>query len=308
MELVADFRLQQSEEFLLVLHQYNRHRYITAMAKGHLDASHPHRRRSFGCTSAQKDPRPLPGLAPYLDLPPADSSADACAQGLRCRLLCRKPGSEALAGMLQLSLAEGNLALCINPLQKALAVSSDALFNPADLDQVRSHAKYHWLHSSPFVTLFRHMTTVPPDSSRDKLLFPMKSLMSANQASAQNQMQPVSIQCFTYAAQSNLLPFLIDAIAGFGGWLLDKKATSSTTIELDLEIQFQSVIDLYVALVASGLELTRAGHLGLTSLCSCYRNSSSLSVFGQVLSIRLEVSFLEKVTLPFTWMQRSTPV
>ena len=129
-----------------------------------------------------------------------------------------------------------------------------------------------------------------------------------SQASAQNQMQSVNIQCFTYTAQSAILPHLIDAIGRFGGWLLDEKATLLTTIELYLEIQPQSAIDLYIALIAFELELTRASHLGLTSLCTCSRNSPSPSTRGQMLSIRLEISFLEKAALPFALLPRTSPV
>jgi hypothetical protein len=110
-------------------------------------------------------------------------------------------------------------------------------------------------------------------------------------------MQSLNIQGFSYAEQNSLLPSLVAAIGQCGGWLLDKRTLSSGAIEFDIEIQLRSAVDLYAALVASGLELTRATHLALTSLCTCRKQSVRPSQRRQLVAIRLEVSFLEDITL-----------
>jgi hypothetical protein len=112
-------------------------------------------------------------------------------------------------------------------------------------------------------------------------------------------MQSINIQGFTYTAQNTLLPLLINAIGRSGGWLLKEKATSPTTIELYLEIHLRSVIDFYIALVVSGLEFTRVSHFCLTSLCTGSRNAPLPLTREQLLPIRLEISFVEQVRLPF---------
>src|SRR5215472_8744845 len=107
-------------------------------------------------------------------------------------------------------------------------------------------------------------------------------------------MQLLNIQGFSYAERDGLLAYLIPAIHDCGGWVLDRKNLSTTVVEFHIEIQPGSAIDLYAALVASGLQLTRAGHLALTALSTCRRYPTGL---GKIVPVRLEVSFLENITL-----------
>jgi hypothetical protein len=110
-------------------------------------------------------------------------------------------------------------------------------------------------------------------------------------------MQSLDILGFSYEERHGVLPTLTSAFADCGGWILDSKTLSPTTMEFRLEIQLRAVVDLYSSILASGLELTRAGHLGLTHLCTCRKNLSTSADLGQIVGIRLEVSFLEDATL-----------
>ena len=110
-------------------------------------------------------------------------------------------------------------------------------------------------------------------------------------------MQSVEIQSFSYEERQGILSSLTSAFADCGGWIIDRKALSPSTMEFRIEVQLRSVLDLYAALVASGLELTRAGHLALAELCTCRKNLAVAADLGQVVGIRLEISFLEDVTL-----------
>jgi hypothetical protein len=110
-------------------------------------------------------------------------------------------------------------------------------------------------------------------------------------------MQPLEIQGYSYEERHGLLPTLASAFADCGGWVLDRKTLSPTTMEFRLEIQLRAAIDLYSSILAAGLELTRAGHLGLAHLCTCHKNLSAPSDLGQIVTIRLEISFLEDATL-----------
>jgi hypothetical protein len=120
-------------------------------------------------------------------------------------------------------------------------------------------------------------------------------------------MQLLEIQGFSYEERQGLLPHLTSALAECGGWVLCRRPLSPSMTEIRFEIQFRSIVDLYASIVSSGLELTRAGHLALTDLCTCRRNSASQSDLGQVVTIRLEISFLEDVTLHSLLMTGSTP-
>lgn len=110
-------------------------------------------------------------------------------------------------------------------------------------------------------------------------------------------MQSLDIQGFSYEERHGLLPSLTTAFADCGGWILDRKTLSPTTMEFRLEIQLRAAVDLYSSILASGLELTRAGHLGLTHLCTCRKNLAAPSDLGRVVTIRLEISFIEDATL-----------
>jgi hypothetical protein len=110
-------------------------------------------------------------------------------------------------------------------------------------------------------------------------------------------MQSLDIQGFSYEERHGLLPTLTSGFADCGGWILDRKTLSPSTMEFRLEIQLRAVVDLYASVIASGLELTRAGHLGLTHLCVCRKNLATSAELGQIVSIRLEISFLEDATL-----------
>jgi hypothetical protein len=110
-------------------------------------------------------------------------------------------------------------------------------------------------------------------------------------------MQSLDIQGFSYEERHGLLPTLTSAFADCGGWVLDRKTISPTTIEFRIEVQLRVIVDLYAALVSSGLELTRSAHLALTDLCTCRKHFKTTADLGQIISIRLEISFLEELTL-----------
>jgi len=110
-------------------------------------------------------------------------------------------------------------------------------------------------------------------------------------------MQSLDIQGFTYEQRHGLLPVLTTAFSNCGGWVLERKTLSPTNMEFRLEIQLGAVLDLYAGIIATGVELTRSGHDALTELCT-RRNHLRMTVeLGQVVAIRLEISFLDDVSL-----------
>jgi hypothetical protein len=109
-------------------------------------------------------------------------------------------------------------------------------------------------------------------------------------------MHSLDIQGFSYEERSDLLPALTSAFADCGGWVLGRKTLSPSTVEFRIEIQLRAALDLYASLVSCGLELTRSGHLSLTDLCTCRKNLAATEL-GQVIAIRIEINFLEDITL-----------
>lgn len=110
-------------------------------------------------------------------------------------------------------------------------------------------------------------------------------------------MLSIEIQAFTYEDRHGMLPALTAALGRCGGWILDRRTVSPTQLEFRVEIQLRAVLDLYGALVEQGVELTRAGHEGLTDLCARRKHVRHSAELGQVVAVRLELSFLDDVTL-----------
>jgi hypothetical protein len=110
-------------------------------------------------------------------------------------------------------------------------------------------------------------------------------------------MQSLDIQAFTYEDRYGLLPVLTAAFSNCGGWIIERRNVSPTNMEFRIEIQLRSVLDLYAGIVASGLELTRAGHEALTELCTRRKHLRIAADLGQTVAIHIEISFLDDITL-----------
>jgi hypothetical protein len=116
--------------------------------------------------------------------------------------------------------------------------------------------------------------------------------------------ETLDLHGYSYIDRQGLLPNLTTAFTQCGGWVLERKTTSATTIEFRIEIQLRSIVELYSSLIAAGVELTRNTHALLTDLCTCRHNLSRNHAPAtrnyqpsQILTLRLELSFLEDVTL-----------
>jgi hypothetical protein len=110
-------------------------------------------------------------------------------------------------------------------------------------------------------------------------------------------MESLDIQCFTYDQRHRLLPDLTAVLGSCGGWILERRPLSSTSMEFRVEIQLRSILDLYAAILSTGLELTRSGHEVLTELCTRRKHMRITAELGQVVVLCLEISFLDDITL-----------
>jgi hypothetical protein len=110
-------------------------------------------------------------------------------------------------------------------------------------------------------------------------------------------MQSLDIHAFTYEQRHGLLPDLTAAFTHCGGWILERKTLSPTNMEFRIEIQLLAVLELYASIVAAGVELTSSGHKAFTELCSRRKHQHVTAELGQIVAIRLEISFLEDITL-----------
>lgn len=87
---------------------------------------------------------------------------------------------------------------------------------------------------------------------------------------------------------SRLVRTLTGGILGCGGWVLSRGANDSGTVNMLFEFERHACVDVYSVLIASGLELSRSGHLRFTELCQCTRHQCS-ERGGEIASVDLEV-------------------
>lgn len=126
---------------------------------------------------------------------------------------------------------------------------------------------------------------------------PLPKLNERSGQSPQPPLQVFAIAAYCYAERTALLPALNSALAQSGGWLLERRALSATTMEFLFEVQLQTILELYASLVSIGVELTRNAHASLTELCTCRQHRNSTANPFQVVTLRLEINFLADVTL-----------
>jgi hypothetical protein len=105
------------------------------------------------------------------------------------------------------------------------------------------------------------------------------------------------LQSFSYEGRRVILPALAEAMTQCGCWLLERKVVSVTQLDYIFELQQRAVLELYTGLIGAGLELTRASHLELTSLCSVLTHDISAAARRRIVHVQLEVSFLEELDL-----------
>ena len=87
---------------------------------------------------------------------------------------------------------------------------------------------------------------------------------------------------------TRLVQFLTGAILGCGGWVLSRGANDAGTVSMLFEFERQVCIDIYSVLIASGVELSRNGHIHFTEFCQCTR-SRETDCGSDIASVDLEV-------------------
>jgi hypothetical protein len=104
----------------------------------------------------------------------------------------------------------------------------------------------------------------------------------------------LELRGYSYDERRHILPAVTEVVSSGGCWLRERRILSFTQIEFYFEMQLRGALDLYSALIGAGLELTQPSHSELTGLCTVRRHDGRLRQhIGRVVSVRLEVSFLE---------------
>ena len=107
----------------------------------------------------------------------------------------------------------------------------------------------------------------------------------------------VELAAFTYDDRWGVLPELNACLNECGGWILEQRVSSPTSMEFCIELRLESILDLYGALMGTGIELTCNAHAMLTDLCTCWRNAEHLHTVGETVVLRLVLHFREQLTV-----------
>lgn len=67
----------------------------------------------------------------------------------------------------------------------------------------------------------------------------------------------------------DLLEMLSEAVLDCGAWVLSRGANDSGVVNILFEFERQACIDIYSAVVATGLDLSQSSHIRFTELCHC---------------------------------------
>ena len=126
---------------------------------------------------------------------------------------------------------------------------------------------------------------------------------TSNATPEQPEAVELRLQCLTYDERAIVLPAVLEAVDKAGGWILDRKTMAAHTLELKIELQVRALIDVYAALVSSGVELTREAHLLLTERCMCRQYQTSHQGLSMILSLQLEIAFLVHLPVQSEWTQ-----
>jgi hypothetical protein len=121
--------------------------------------------------------------------------------------------------------------------------------------------------------------------------------ISVPAAPAAHDPEAIRLEAFSYDERRDVLPGVARALEGCGGFVLERRTVSPVQIDVCFEMQLRSVLELYSMLIGAGLELTRSSHLSLTHLCTLRKHRRRSAEPFRVISVRLELSFLEELNL-----------
>lgn len=93
---------------------------------------------------------------------------------------------------------------------------------------------------------------------------------------ALSEMPPASVVEFSAAAPihpASLAELLPAAILSCGGWIVERHQPRPGWLSFLMEFECQRSMEIYFAVIALGIQLSRKAHLSLTGLCQCARHA-----------------------------------
>jgi hypothetical protein len=109
----------------------------------------------------------------------------------------------------------------------------------------------------------------------------------------QRRMTNLLNNAVSHGVRDQVLPAILAVVSAGSCWLREWHLHTLSQIDFCFEMHLRSAIEMYGALMETGLEMTPESHADLTALCTLRRHSRcTRDTVGQVVSVRLDVSFL----------------
>jgi hypothetical protein len=110
----------------------------------------------------------------------------------------------------------------------------------------------------------------------------------------------------SFEDHQEIVPVLLDTMASCGCWLLERRELPPNATEFSFELLLRSVFELYSGLLSCGVELSRDSHTRMKSLCTVRDHNPHRARRRRVLTVRLELIFVEEPDCPTDLAQIAT--
>ncbi len=102
----------------------------------------------------------------------------------------------------------------------------------------------------------------------------------------------------SFEDREEIVPILLNTMASCGCWLLERRELNPYAIQFSFEVLLRSIFELYSGLLSSGVELSRDSHIRMKSLCTVRDHNPHRAKRRRVLTVRLELIFVDEPDCP----------
>jgi len=110
----------------------------------------------------------------------------------------------------------------------------------------------------------------------------------------------------SFEDHQEFVPSLLETMASCGCWLLKRRELPPNATELSFEVLLRSVFEVYSGLLSCGVELSRDSHTRMKSLCTVRDHNPHRARRRRILTLRLELIFVEEPDCPSDLAQIAT--
>jgi hypothetical protein len=108
----------------------------------------------------------------------------------------------------------------------------------------------------------------------------------------------IHLRARSFEDREEAVPVLLNTMASSGCWLLERCELPPNAIQFSFEVLLRSVFELYSGLLSCGVELSRDSHTRMKSLCTVRDHNPHRARRRRVLTIRLELIFVDEPECP----------